>query len=230
MTTRDLYPTFILLIFSIFWACPGHLKAAVFVGQIDDFQSGTTQGWVSGALNPHPPTVLLNGGPGGAGDNALELTADGSLSGGKLVEFNTAQWSGDYLTAGVTGIRMNVNYSGSTTLSLRLAFDGPGGRYASITPATISSGSGWQSVTFSLLPGAFSSAGGTDFALTMGAASTLRILHSTVAGSWTGDNVVGTLDVDNITAVPEAQSYGTVCALTCALLVLRRRILPLRKS
>ena len=29
--------------------------AAVTIGQIDDFQDGTTQGWGSGLINPNPP-------------------------------------------------------------------------------------------------------------------------------------------------------------------------------
>ena len=70
-------------------------------GQVSDFQDGTTQGWVSGPRNSNPPTVLING--HGPGDHALEVVATGVFGpGGRLVTFNSSQWTGDYLSADVT--------------------------------------------------------------------------------------------------------------------------------
>ena len=48
-----------------------HADAQISIGLVSDFQSGTTEGWVSGPFNPNPPTVLLNG--HGPGDHVLEV-------------------------------------------------------------------------------------------------------------------------------------------------------------
>ena len=54
------------------------LGAQVTAGQVDTFEGGTTQGWVVGdPSHPAPPTNIATGGPAGAGDNYLQLTAVG---------------------------------------------------------------------------------------------------------------------------------------------------------
>lgn len=45
---------------------------AIVVGQIDDFQDGSTQGWGGYAV----PTNVPTGGPSGAGDKYLKLTSN----------------------------------------------------------------------------------------------------------------------------------------------------------
>ena len=55
------------------------------IGQNDDFEDGTTMSWANGV-----PGALVNintGGPGGANDNFLQLTADASGQGGRLTTF-----------------------------------------------------------------------------------------------------------------------------------------------
>jgi len=67
-----------------------------------------------------------DGGPGGAGDNYLQLTSNGSDgSGGRLVAINVSQWAGDYVALGVTGISASLRNLGATDLSLRLYFADP---------------------------------------------------------------------------------------------------------
>ena len=74
-----------------------------------------------------PVTNISTGGPAGAGDHYIQLTADGSNSGGKLTAFNRDQWLGDYLAAGVTAIEVDLLNQSAVTLSIRLAFkNGPG--------------------------------------------------------------------------------------------------------
>jgi len=85
----------------------------------DTFEDGTTQGWGVGAPYPIPPENVGTGGPAGSGDNFLLLTSSGTGGpGGKMVIFNESQWTGDYIAAGVTGVRLDVNNVGATTLSL----------------------------------------------------------------------------------------------------------------
>ncbi|PWB73274.1 MAG: hypothetical protein C3F15_10055, partial [Holophagae bacterium] len=68
--------------------------------QVDDFEDGTTMGWEEGAPSPNPPVNVADGGPGGAGDAYLENTSSGGTgAGSRMVMFNNAQWTGDYVAA-----------------------------------------------------------------------------------------------------------------------------------
>jgi hypothetical protein len=174
--------------------------AQIVISQVDDFEDGTLQGWRDGNNSPNPPTNIANGGPGGAGDNYLQDVSSGSGgAGGKLVMFNTTQWTGDYTGAGVTYIRMHMNNLGGANLEMRLALDGDGGRFSSTDGVLLPSGSGWQIVEFPIMPSDWTSVGGTNVNATLGDVSDLRILHNT-SPSWQGIPIAATLGVDNITA------------------------------
>ena len=187
--------------------------AQIAVGTFDEFQDGTTQGWVAalaGANPPFPPTAVANAGPTGAGDFALRLTSTGSgLAGSKLVVNNVdLRWKGDYPAAGVVSIMLDVNNLNAFPLTLRLGFAEPpplsvGGLWVTsgrVVPAT----SGWQTLDFSiapedLLPGdEFAS----DVDVTLANVGVIRLLHS-VAVMYRGEAIAAQLDVDNLEAVPE---------------------------
>ncbi len=204
--------------------------SAIAVGQLDDFQDGTTQGWVdalAGAISPVPPVVVADSGPGGSGDFALRVTSTGAVigAGSKLVVNNVEpRWQGDYLAAGVDGLMVDVRNSGPTDLLLRVAVDGPavgtnGGRW--ISPAVlIPAQSGWQTATLSLapedlLPGDFAA---TDAETTLANVAILRLLHASTA-SWVGDSVAAQMSIDDIEALPEPAA-GT--ALLAGSLLVRR--------
>jgi hypothetical protein len=211
----------------MFWAgaaltatlmCPD-LMYAVPIGQVDNFEDGTTQNWVINLLgmgSPPPSTLPVNvptGGPAGAGDNYLRLTSTGSDgAGGRLVGIQYQhQWAGNYLAAGITAIRMDVQNFGQTDLYLRLLFadplNGPPQNEAvSITPVFLPVGSGWRSVTFPV---------GTSFltpdvgsvAAALTNATEFRIYNN--AGLGLPSRVAGSLGVDNITAtvIPEPATW-----------------------
>src|SRR5436190_14081933 len=109
------------------------LMYGVTLGQIDNFEDGTTQNWVINLLNmgnPPPeafPKNVPTGGPSGLNDNYLQLTSTGSDGpGGRLVGVQYKnQWSGNFLAAGISGISMNVNNLGGTNISLRLVIANP---------------------------------------------------------------------------------------------------------
>lgn len=183
---------------------------ALTLGQVDDFQDGTTQNWSIGSTIPSPaqPVNVADGGPAGAGDRYLLLTAVGNSSpnfGRRLAVFNEAQWVGNYLTAGVNAITMSVNNLGATDLSLRLVLanfpvDGfPADLMAmSTVPVFVPAGSGWTKVVFSLDPGRLTAIVGTvTAALTQ--PGELRIVHNPNI-SWPPPIVVASLGVDNIIA------------------------------
>lgn len=193
--------------------------AAVSLNQLETFP--TLNGWESGGPNPNPPSILADSGPLGPGDPALRITSNGgSGAGGKLIVFNQSAWAGDYLAEGIVAISASLRNSGSTLLSIRLAFDGPGGRFVTaISPVTAFSG--WSSVLFDIRPAALISASGTDAAATMAAVTEMRILHSS-AVSYNGAQISSSLLVDNLHAVPEP-CFAALCILASPLLLLRVR-------
>lgn len=195
---------------------------ALGLGQRDTFQDGLTAGWSSGAANPNPPFVAAAGGPGGAGDSFLQLTATGNAGpGGKLVAFSGPQWAGDYLANGVTGIAMDLNNMGSTDLSLRLWVAAPD--VMSQQAVLLKAGSGWTHVLFQLTPDALTGSG----ALALGSVSQLRLFHATEA-LFPGQNIATELGVDNIAAVPEPQSWALLGAGLALIAGLRARRRPWR--
>jgi hypothetical protein len=123
---------------------------ALVVGQVDDFEDSTLQGWSGGAEY----TNISTGGPAGTGDNYLEISR--TLSTFHLGALNTTTWTGNYLAAGIQAIEMDANSIsvdiGPTDLSLRIMIIGPGGNFSTTTPVTVTTGAGWQHISFGLTP------------------------------------------------------------------------------
>src|SRR5678815_5531455 len=74
------------------------MSASVFATPVgvDNFEDGTTQGWFVPGPHPAPPANIPTGGPGGAGDNYLQVTAlGGDTAGSRLSVQNASQWQGD---------------------------------------------------------------------------------------------------------------------------------------
>jgi len=188
---------------------------AVTIGQIDNFQDGTTMGWhVGGGGNPNVPVNVATGGPAGAGDAFLSLTATGGGGpGSKLAAFNTAQWTGDYIAGGIGRIRMSVRNEGPADIDLRLVLLNFAGMFPAnlvVTNAVhVPSASGWQTAIFDLSPAALTVIAGTA----TGALSNveeLRIFHNPdpdyPAPPGGPPPVNATVGIDNIQAVPEPTS------------------------
>jgi hypothetical protein len=205
------------------------LAGAVAIGQVDTFENLTTQGWFVPGPSANPPSNTPGGGPAGPADAYLTLNAIGAGgAGGRLSALNQAQWSGDYLAAGVALIRMDVNNFGPDDLSLRLLFEdfdesappGPPINLAlSSEAAFVPAGSGWTSVFFAIAPANLVALAGTAVAA-LSDTDTLRIFHNpvpTFPGPGVGiPSVSVSLGVDNITAraVPEP---GTMALLSTVL-------------
>ena len=177
--------------------------AAVTLNQFENF-SGAPE-WSSGDPNPNPPVLVADGGPLGPGDTALRVTSNGgSGAGGRLIVFNETLWTGDYTAAGITSIAADLRNGGSTTLSMRLALNGPGGWFVTAA-APVTAFSGWVNQVFDIRSAALATAGGTDAAATLAAVSELRILHSATV-DFRGAKVSSSFLVDNIRAIPEPAS------------------------
>lgn len=198
---------------------------AVTVGQIDNFEDGTTQGWIGGlgmgGPNPLPPVNAL-GGPAGASDNYLRLTSDGGVGpGGRLSVLNLAQWSGNYIAAGVGSIAMDLINLGSTDLALRLVFEdptvGPPTNLAfSANAFVLPAGSGWVHAVFPIGISDLQ-AGLGDVGLALTNTTAIRIYHSAAANFpnpvFPIAPIAAQLGVDNIQAGRHVADGGSTAIL-----------------
>jgi hypothetical protein len=183
---------------------PSAGPAQIMPNQVDTFSAGVA-GWAMGQAG----TISVQmGGPGGASDPFLQATSDGSANLGRLTFFNRTQWLGNYNTAGITAIEMDLRNLSGTALAIRIAIKdtpsapGGGSGYAS-TAFNLPANSPWTRAVFPLTPAAMSPVGTTQpLNAVLSAPVEFRILHSTIP-SVTGDFVTAQIGVDNIRAVPE---------------------------
>jgi hypothetical protein len=210
-------------------AMAGAAQAAIVARQVDTFEDEANPAldWMSGPSNQTPPQ-RLSGGPGGAGDHYMRLRSSGIAGdpGGRLVAFNSNQWAGDYLGAGVAALHMHVNNTGATDLLLRLLLRDftHGQALTSAGAVSVPAASGWTSVSFPLGAGDLT---GGDYATAMGSIGELTLLHSPdeppVLDRRFTPTIAATLGVDNITAVPVPEpAAAAVAAVGCADVMSRR--------
>jgi len=193
--------------------------SAVVVGQIDTFQDGSLLNWMNGGFAP-PITNFNTGGPGGAGDGYIQMTANGGGPGGRLTMFNVDQWGGNFIAPGVTTLEIDLNNQSAVSLSIRFAFksalsqSSPGYLSAAmLLPAN----SGWQHFSISITAANLVAIGDpTAYATFFTGVAEMRIIHSVGTGNLNGDPVTGALGIDNLRAVPEP----TVTALAAGALAL----------
>ncbi len=235
--------SFRIPVVALLWlVCLPSVSSALTIGLIDTFQDGTTQNWRINLLGdgaPPPaavPVNIPNGGPAGAGDAFLQLTAvGGNSSGGRLTVLNPAQWAGDYLGLDIHHIAMDVINLGTTDLHLRLEFEdptiGPPENIAFSTDAiVVPAGAGWTHVVFPIAP-QFLTAGLGSVETTLTQTTILRLYHSVLPNFpnpvFPIEAVVAQLGVDNIEAIaPEPATlllFGAGLAAFGARRVRRRR-------
>lgn len=182
---------------------------AITSNQFDDFQiSADSANWTGGnPIYSPPPTQIADGGPNGASDGYLKISVDGF----HLGTYNQSQWAGDYITAGVTDIEMDVNLlDGPNSVSLRILLFGIGGTWASTILAPELTAPGWQHVSFGLSIDDLSFVGGGSGVLndTLANVQKLLLRHDRLVPTPPGNHpphITATLGIDNITALPCAQ-------------------------
>jgi hypothetical protein len=187
---------------------------AIALNQVDDFQDGTLKGWTGGSS----PTNVATGGPAGAGDRYLRISANGS----NLGSFNNVQWAGDYSAATVGKIEMNLDNFGPNPVSLRVTLftpgcsSGPGTctAWTSTTATTIAAGSGWVTASFSLAEADLTQVFGSGtYAASISNVERVLIRHDDGAPSPPGTTapVTATLGIDNVKALPEPSTlFGVI--------------------
>lgn len=200
--------------------------SAITFGQTDTFATGA-QSWANG----HAAGSVALGGPAGASDQFLNVVADGSGATGLVTIFNRTQWLGNYLTAGVTEIDMDLrNFSSAgVTLSIRLAFKqstlgGATPGYLSLSPFTITNDGAWHHATFRIDAASLKAVNSpTAYNTLMAAPAEFRIINEAGSANLDGDFVAATLGIDNVHAVPEPGPSLLAIGAGGALLLRRRR-------
>jgi hypothetical protein len=198
--------------------------SALTLGQTDTFTSGA-QSWANG----HGAGTTALGGPAGASDSFLSVTADGSGATGLVTIFNRTQWLGNYVTAGVTEIDLDLRNFSPVTLSIRLAFKqstlgGATPGYLTLTPFTITNDGLWHHATFQITAASMKAVNSpTAYNTLMAAPAEFRIINEAGSTNLDGDFVVATLGIDNVKAVPEPRTGLLLIGLSGALLLPRRR-------
>jgi len=184
------------------------------IGLTDTFQDGTTNNWFAGGLGPPaqipptPPQNVATGGPAGAGDKFLKITADRPAGpGSRIVALNLIQWSGNYLAAGVSAIEMDLKNLGNTDLTIRLLFEDPlGGPPVDQAVTTFGQflpvGTDWTHVVFLISPSNLTPIFGNP-STALSNTTLFRIIDSPTPTD--AVTILGALGVDNISAksVPE---------------------------
>ncbi len=191
-------------------ACSPAAIGAV-LGQVDDFEDGSTMNWMEGGPSPNPPNNVVSGGPSGANDNYLENVAAGTAGpGSRQIMFNQNQWAGDYVSAGVNRIDAMMANFGNSDLVMRVAIEGAAGtQYGSTAGATLPPDGNWYAVSFDLsAAGMGLIVGGDTLADVLSNAAELRILAASAGPTWIGDPGDSTLGVDNLTAAPEPSALA----------------------
>jgi len=184
------------------------------LNQVDLFQ-GSKDNWTDGHGGTDG-TLVGTGGPNGAGDSYLQISS-GTFGGEpRLVTFNEAQWTGNYIAAGVNEISMSLKNFGPSTLPIRITIrDAAGGQtvggYSSKNPFMLPADGQWHTAQFLLdaadmTPVGFSAL--PPLATELTAVQDLRLV-SAGQPSIIGDAINARIGVDDIRAasVPEPAAY-----------------------
>lgn len=190
-----------LMLVSAMWLLSGGARA-ISLGQNDDFQDGSVQGW-QGAPKPNGPVNIGTGGPFGDGDKFIRITSVGGFGpGANLALYNTDQWSGNYTAAGVKAIEVHLKNFSSQPVHMRVVVFGTfGSRWTSLQPVVLPVNSGWVRVFFSLKESDLVRVLGSEtYGDTIANVTRLMIRHDADPAGSGGDPIVGELGVDNVTA------------------------------
>lgn len=189
----------------LFLACLVMLQAIassqVVLNQIDTFQDGTTQSWGGGSSPVNVPT----GGPLGAGDKYLQISATGS----SLATFNNVRWTGNFPAAGVNRIEADLRNTGANPLVIRLVlFGGSGDRWSSNTSFSLPTGGAWTHVAYNLDASNFThTIGGGTFAATVTVMDRIMFRHEPTITSG-GTAVTGQLGIDNVAGYAQVTTFS----------------------
>ena len=198
-----------------------HVQGDPVIGQLD--VSPAEQNWGIGGAGSTAVTVQTLNGPSGNGDAYLQYISDGVGSAGRMMLFNgDPRWSGNYLTSGVTAIELDVRNPGATNLELRLALGNGatsnlGSWFVSASSVLLPPSNAWTTIRLPLASADMTQVQGTAaYDAVLGAVTQTRILSSVSGLSNRGDQLAGTIHVDNLRAIPEPNAFLCVGLLMIA--------------
>jgi len=179
---------------------------AITLGQIDDFEDGTTANWFTqgGSVTF---TNISDAGPMGAGDNALNADVPS-----RLVITNQMQWTGNYVAAGVTQISMDLRHQYSFPLAMRIGISngapgpsGTGDTYVTNYSLAVPDDGQWHHLVFNISAGNFEPSFANTFPSPSAAAALanvtqFRLLHNPTPRDFRGEFAAGTFQIDNVLA------------------------------
>ena len=196
-------------------------RGAITLGTVSDFEDGTTQGWGGGAA----PTNIADGGPGGLGDNFLQVG-----NGGNWATHNTGPDFSGVIGAGVTSIEVDMMRPPDgvpqvhQVVHMRLVLLGPGtgDRWTSSASTIIPEDGVWRTYRFSTLESDLIQVqGASSYAAMAGNVDRVMFRHDPT-GSAQGTPLRGLVGLDNIRVIPEPAS-GLLGLIAGALMLGRRR-------
>lgn len=206
-----IYPVLLLILTSQLFADPTFVTTT--------FDSGL-EGWLPDKWQTSTTNGLSLGNP------YLRMAADGSGEIGKVVTFNQdSEWTGNYITAGVNGINLDiVNMSSSDVVYLRILLGNRGNPqqsggtwFLSETAIVIPAQSSWATVFLPLEENNMTKVGnlmgqvGTDtYEETFENIQAIRIMSARSKFSVIGDEFLGVVGVDNISLVPEPSTMPLI--------------------
>lgn len=181
---------------------------AIALGQVDDFEDGTTMSW-----RGNQTFNVLGEGRMGVDDNVLRVDSFNRMI--AVSDFDSmflpTQWTGNYTSATVEQLSMNVRNPNLFPLHLYVGISddtissyGVGATYVTDYSIVIPADDEWHSVRFSITPSDFVRSLTNTEVIPVGAAAILddvyhlRILHSTIPDEFRGDETEGHFYLDNI--------------------------------
>ncbi len=203
---------------------------AISLGSIDDF-GADSEGWTVGGAGT-PPTQVgdpsFDGQPG-----FLRHFSDGGGPNGKWLTWSEqADWTGDYLAAGVSALSLWADGRTGEDVPLWVAFDGPGGWFVSASQ-TIATADDWERYEFDLTEAGLThvaASGGTGvYADTLGDVTRFELLAGPgpIDYAIRGDllragNSTHVIWLDNLKAIPEPATAALATLLLATTLSARR--------
>ncbi len=192
-----------------------HHASAAQVISVSDFQDNTTDSWTAQRIPASiAPKVVADGGPEGAGDAFLEITAQGGNGpGSKLAVFNSdISWTGNYLDLGANAIEVDMRNTSGGALSMRLVLFGNGStndRWTSTEAFDLPSDGQWHSASFSMAEDALSRVrGNSEYGAALGDVIRVMLRHDTGTPSAGGSSISANVGLDNIRLVKALDFNG----------------------
>jgi len=160
------------------------------------------------------------------GDGNYVIAADGVQQYGRMITYHVGDaWTGDYQSAGVTGIVMHIaNRSTTDDVHLRITIanrtspmEVGGTWWMAKTAIIVSAGQDWSlarlpidAASFQKVANLNGSTGADTFAQVMGDVRSIRILSAFLGTIPIGDFFVGDVALDNITLLGASRPAGSV--------------------